>query len=65
MTVAQTDGVTKEAEPAPVKKAEPVKTPEVFEEDEEIEEPKKVAPKKAAPAGDLKLDALVDAWDDD
>ena len=65
MTVAQTDGVTKEAEPAPVKKAAPVKTPEVFEEDEEIEEPKKVAPKKAAPAGDLKLDALVDAWDDD
>ena len=65
MTVAQMDGVTKEAEPAPVKKAEPVKVPEVFEEDEEIEEPKKVAPKKAAPAGDLKLDALVDAWDDD
>jgi hypothetical protein len=65
LTVAQTDNVQRE--PEPVKKAAPapVQEPEVVEEVEEIEEPKKVTPKKAAPAEDLKLDALVDAWDDD
>lgn len=64
MTVAQIDGVTKEA-PAPVKKVEKLPEPEVVEEDEEIEEPKKVAPKKSTPAESPKLEALVDEWDDD
>lgn len=80
MTVAQVDGVQKEADededeaPAPAPKAEPKKTapkpPPVEDEEEEeeapVEEPKKAAPKKTAAApAESKLEDLVDEWDDD
>jgi hypothetical protein len=60
MTVAQTDGVkdkpaVKNALAAP--KAEKI-------EAEEIEEPKKAPPKKAAVAAEPKLEDLVGEWDD-
>lgn len=69
MTVAQTDNVQKEAPPAPKKaaieapKPAPVEEPE--EQEEEVEEPKKAATKKVAPApSDAKLEDLVGEWDD-
>lgn len=68
MTVAQTDNVQKEAPPAPKKaaiaapKPAPVEEPE---EIEEVEEPKKAAAKKVAPAPtEAKLEDLVGEWDD-
>jgi hypothetical protein len=54
MTVAQTDGV-KDKKPA-------LAAPKA--EAEEIEEPKKAAPKKAAVTAEPKLEDLVGEWDD-
>ena len=69
LTVSQADNVQKEAPPVPKKEAlpapkpAPVKEPEEVEE--EIEEPKKVAPKKAAPAAESSsLEDLIGEWDD-
>jgi hypothetical protein len=59
LTVAQTDGVKdkpslKNALAAPVEKVAA----------EEVEEPKKVPPKKASVANEPKLEDLVGEWDD-
>lgn len=68
LTVSQADNV-KEAPPAPKKaaiaapKPAPVEEPE--EETEVIEEPKKAAPKKTAPAAESSsLEDLIGEWDD-
>ena len=55
LTVAQTDGVKPSAKPA---LAAPV------EVEAEVEEPKKVAPKKAVMGTESKLEDLVGEWDD-
>jgi hypothetical protein len=58
LTVAQTDGVKDKATPALAK-------PEVTAVAvEEVEEPKKAAPKKAAATAEPKLEDLVGEWDD-
>ena len=58
LTVAQTDGVKDKARPALAK-------PEVTAVAvEEVEEPKKAAPKKAAATAEPKLEDLVGEWDD-
>ena len=56
LTVAQTDGVRDKPKPA---LAAPVEAVEA-----EIEEPKKVAPKKAVMGAESKLEDLVGEWDD-
>ena len=58
LTVAQTDGVKDKARPALAKPE--VTTVAV----EEVEEPKKAAPKKAAATAEPKLEDLVGEWDD-
>jgi hypothetical protein len=58
LTVAQTDGVKDKARPALAK-------PEVTAVAvEEVEEPKKAAPKKASATAEPKLEDLVGEWDD-
>ena len=58
LTVAQTDGVKDKARPALAKPE--VTTVAV----EEVEEPKKAAPKKASATAEPKLEDLVGDWDD-
>jgi len=72
LTVAQTDGVQKETPVALPAKQEPTKASlfdsEPSEEtDDVVEEPKKVATKKATPAPeeDSDLSAIIDNWEDD
>lgn len=60
LTVAETDGVTKEA---PRLASKPAKV-EVEAVEETVEEPKKVAPKKAPVTAEPKLADLVGEWDD-
>jgi hypothetical protein len=57
LTVAQTDGVKDKAKPALAK-------PEPAVVVEEVEEPKKTAPKKAFATAEPKLEDLVGEWDD-
>ena len=67
MTVSQSDGVKSEKKAEP-KKAEPKKSNNVLaaeDEDEAVEEPKKVTKKEEVKASDDDLGDLVDAWDDD
>jgi len=65
MTVSQSDGVKGEKKAEP-KKAEPKKSNNVLaDEDEAVEEPKKVSKKEEVKASDDDLGDLVDAWDDD
>lgn len=67
MTVSQSDGV-KSAKKAEPKKAEPKKSNNVLadeDDNETVEEPKKVTKKEEVKASDDDLGDLVDAWDDD
>jgi hypothetical protein len=67
MTVSQSDGVKSEKKAEP-KKAEPKKSNNVLaaeDEDEAVEEPKKVTKKEDIKASEDDLGDLVDAWDDD
>jgi hypothetical protein len=65
MIVSQSDGVKGEKKAEP-KKAEPKKSNNVLaDEDETVEEPKKVSKKEEVKASDDDLGDLVDAWDDD
>jgi hypothetical protein len=62
LTVAQTDGV-KDNKPK-LGFGKPAQKAEVVEEEVEVEEPKKAAPKKAAVTAEPKLEDLVGEWDD-
>ena len=67
MTVSQSDGVKSEKKAEP-KKAEPKKSNNVLadeDDNETVEEPKKVTKKEEVKASDDDLGDLVDAWDDD
>ena len=67
MTVSQSDGVKSEKKAEP-KKAEPKKSNNVLadeDDNEAVEEPKKVTKKEEVKASDDDLGDLVDAWDDD
>lgn len=67
MTVSQADGVKSEKKAEP-KKAEPKKSNNVLadeDDNEPVEEPKKVSKKEEVKASDDDLGDLVDAWDDD
>lgn len=66
LTVAQTDGVTKKAD-KPKAQAKPQQRHEVDDviDNDDVEEPKKTATKKAAPpVEDADLSSIVDNWDD-
>jgi hypothetical protein len=67
LTVAQTDGVKKKDSAAGTKNYNPAKDKIVVDDEDEVEEPKKVEAKKAAPAGNAKADisTLVAEWDDE
>lgn len=69
MTVSQTDGVKKKDSAAGTKNYNPAKEKiTIDEEDEEVEEPKKVETKKAAKVADepkADISALVAQWDDE
>lgn len=62
LTVAQTDGV-KDNKPK-LGFGKPAQKAEAVEEEVEVEEPKKAAPKKAAVTAEPKLEDLVGEWDD-
>lgn len=69
LTVAQTDNVKKKDSAAGTKNYNPAKEKIVVDDadEDEVEEPKKVETKKAAPAPDYKgnISALVAEWDDE
>jgi hypothetical protein len=66
LTVAQTDGVKKDSA-AGTKSYNPAKEKIIVDDEDEIEEPKKVEAKKSASAADPKanISALVAEWDDE
>lgn len=63
LTVAETDKLIASDKPAPEVKAAPA--PSIFEDAEEVEEPKKVSKKAPAPADASSLADVVAQWDDD
>lgn len=67
LTVAQTDGTKKKDSAAGTKSYNPAKEKIIVEDEDEIEEPKKVEAKKSTPAADPKasVSALVAEWDDE
>jgi hypothetical protein len=68
LTVAQTDGVKKKDSAAGTKSYNPVKEKIIVDDEDEVEEPKKVTAKKtAAVSTDSKanISALVAEWDDE
>ena len=67
LTVSQTDGVKKKDSAAGTKNYNPAKEKIVVDDEDEVEEPKKVEAKKSAPPADPKanLSALVSEWDDE
>jgi hypothetical protein len=68
LTVAQTDGVKKKDSAAGTKSYNPAKEKIIVDDEDEIEEPKKVEAKKMAMAGagaKPDLSAIVTEWDDE
>lgn len=67
LTVAQTDGTKKKDSAAGTKSYNPAKEKIIVDDEDEIEEPKKVEAKKSTPAADPKasVSALVAEWDDE
>ena len=68
LTVAQTDGVKKKDSPAGTKAFNPAKDKIEIDEDDAVEEPKKVEAKKAtavSTAPKANISALVAEWDDE
>jgi hypothetical protein len=68
LTVAQTDGVKKKDSPAGTKAFNPAKDKIEIDEDDAVEEPKKVEAKKAATVSaepKASVSALVAEWDDE
>lgn len=67
LTVAQTDGTKKKDSAAGTKSYNPAKEKIIVDDEDEIEEPKKVEAKKTAVAADPKasVSALVAEWDDE